>query len=210
MTDGAAPGTEDIATVAEAAELFHRAVHEESADEVLWEETLLGLPVEHFPARGGRPQDPLRRAAMLRLLRSTVADLVSRPDLRLDGRAWFHQPADSSNDLDLVYDVLVRPGDLDFGDRPAAALCRFALHRNFGFGVDADGIYIGQRVMVAVELGGREPDLRLLAATLSLPIDAEHTLTELPGSDVRDDLDGLRERIWREHVWRVLAVDAQG
>lgn len=210
MSDPSTATTTGDLTIERVTATFTDVVEGGTVETVLWADELHGAEIAQFPNRGGRPADPLHRAAMLRLLRSTVGDLMSRPDLELSGHAWFFHPSDSGTDLDLVYDVVVSPGDLDFGDRPAVALCRFALHRNFGFGVDADGIYVGQRVLVGVDVGGREPDVRLLAATLSLPIDVDHTLTELPSGDVRDDLDALRERVWREHVWRALAGDAGG
>lgn len=199
------PGAEAAGlTIEQLTEHLRGARSDDEVDAVLWADTLLGRPVSQFPARGPRPADPLRRAAELRLLRRTIGDLVCRPDLGFDGRAWLLEPGDGGSDVDLIYDVLIEQGDLDFEDRPAVALCRFGLHRNFGLGVDSDAIYIAQRVLVAVDVGDDAPDVRLLAATLTPPIHGRDV--ELPSSDVRDDLESLRQRVWREHAWRALAV----
>lgn len=162
-----------------------------TADEVA------GVTVHAFPAPL-RTEDARHRLSLLLTFRSILGDLIARPDLTLTGTSHAVRPdVDDARDHDLVHDVVIEQGDLDLEVPPSVALARFGFHASGFGGIDPDPLYAPQAVLVAGHgNGGR---LCLVRAYLTAPIhDAE---IALPSSDVRDDLESLRQRIWRQYAY---------
>lgn len=165
-----------------------------TADEVA------GLEVHPFPAPM-RSEDGRTRLSLLLTLRSVLGDLIARPDLTLTGTSHLiHPDVDGAADHDLIHDLVVEQGDLDLEVPPSVALARFGIHASGFGGIDPDPLYAPQVVL----LGGHGPGghLVLLRAYLTAPI--HDTDIALPSSDVRDDLEALRQRIWRQYAYAQL------
>lgn len=163
-------------------------------------EEVAGLPVHAFPAPM-RSADGRARLGLLLTLRSVLGDLIARPDLTLTGVSHTVQPdVDDAADHDLVHDVVVEQGDLDLEVPPSVALARFGIHASGFGGIDPDPLYAPQVVLVAGHGAGGA--LCLLRAHLTAPI--HDTDIALPSSDVRDDLEALRQRIWRQYAYTQL------
>lgn len=184
-------------------ELFLGALRDpHSVAALLYGTEIDGAPVHHFPAPT-RPDDGHSRLGLLLLLRSTLADLIARPDLVLTGRSRIISPeVDGAADHDLLHDVVIEQGDLDLEVSPSVALARFGIHASGFGGIDPDPLYAGQTVLVGCQTLAGVPVL--LRAHLTTPI--HDTEIALPSSDVRDDLEGLRERIWRQYAYTQLAA----
>lgn len=189
-------------TIADLAERFRAALADGgqvralvTADEVD------GIPVHAFPAPI-RPTDGRNRLSLLLTFRSILGDLIARPDVTLTGSSHaIHPDIDDARDHDLVHDVVIEQGDLDLEVPPSVALARFGIHASGFGGIDPDPLYAPQAVLVAGH--GNGGHLCLVRAYLTAPIhDAE---IALPGSDVRDDLEALRQRIWRQYAYTHLA-----
>lgn len=165
-----------------------------------------GVDVHTFPA-ATRPVDGHSRLSLLLALRSTIGDLVARPDLVLTGRSHvLHPNVDDALDHDLVHDVVVEQGDLDLELPPSVVLARFGIHAS-GFGsIDPDPLYAAQTVLIGCRSVDGEPVL--MRAHLTAPI--HDTDIALPSSDVRDDLESLRQRIWRQYAYERLAGAVAG
>lgn len=156
-----------------------------------------GLPVHAFPAPM-RSEDGRARLGLLLTLRSVLGDLIARPDLLLTGSSHtIHPDVDDAADHDLVHDVVIEQGDLDLEVPPSVSLSRFGIHASGFGGIDPDPLYAAQTVLVAGHGGGGH--LVLLRAHLTAPI--HDTDIALPSSDVRDDLEALRQRIWRQYAY---------
>lgn len=161
-----------------------------------------GIPVHAFPAPM-RPPDGRNRLALLLTFRSILGDLIARPDVTLTGSSHtIHPDVDDARDHDLVHDVVIEQGDLDLEVPPSVALARFGIHASGFGGIDPDPLYAPQAVLVAGHGSGGH--VCLVRAYLTAQIhDAE---IALPGSDVRDDLEALRQRIWRQYAYTHLAT----
>lgn len=156
-----------------------------------------GMPVHTFPAPR-RPEDGRGRLELLLLLRSTLADLIARPDVTLTGRSHvIHPGIEEASDHDLIHDVVVEQGDLDLEVPPSVVLARFGIHVSGFGGIDPDPLYAAQTVLVGCY--GFHGDLVLFRSHLSAPI--HDTEIALPSSDLRDDLESLRQRIWRQYAY---------
>jgi hypothetical protein len=171
-------------------------------------DTVDGLPVHHFPA-AVRPLDGRSRLELLLTLRSCLGDLIARPDVTLTGRSRLvHPEFDDAADHDLVHDVVVEQGDLDLEVPPSVALARFGIHASGFGGIDPDPLYAAQTVLLGCY--GFDGDPLLLRAHLTAPI--HDTDIALPSSDLRDDLEALRQRIWRQYAYvqlvKALETDA--
>lgn len=166
-----------------------------TADEVV------GVPVHAFPAPI-RSEDARNRLALLLTFRSILGDLIARPDLTLTGTSHaIHPDVDDARDHDLVHDVVIEQGDLDLEVPPSVALARFGIHASGFGGIDPDPLYAPQAVLVAGHGSGGH--LYLVRAYLTAPI--HDSDIALPSSDVRDDLESLRQRIWRQYAYTHLA-----
>jgi hypothetical protein len=159
-----------------------------------------GLEVHDFPAPR-RSSDGRTRLGLLLTLRSVLGDLIARPDLTLTGVSHtIHPDVDDAADHDLVHDVVIEQGDLDLEVPPSVALARFGIHASGFGGIDPDPLYAPQVVLVAGHGSGGH--LGLFRAHLTAPI--HDTDIALPSSDVRDDLEALRQRIWRQYAYTQL------
>lgn len=164
---------------------------------VLTADELAGLEVHGFPAPR-RSEDGRTRLALLLTMRSILGDLIARPDVLLTGTSHtIHPDLDGAADHDLVHDVVVEQGELDLEVPPSVALARFGIHASGFGGIDPDPLYAAQTVLVAGHGSGGH--VVLLRAHLTAPI--HDTEIALPSSDVRDDLEALRQRIWRQYAY---------
>ena len=165
-----------------------------------------GLPVHPFPAPR-RAEDGRTRLGLLLTMRSILGDLIARPDLLLTGSSHtIHPDVDDASDHDLVHDLVIEQGELDLEVPPSVALARFGIHASGFGGIDPDPLYAPQTVLVAGH--GRGGHLVLLRAHLTAPI--HDTDIALPSSDVRDDLEALRQRIWRQYAYTHLQGRMRG
>lgn len=161
---------------------------------------IAGLPVHTFPAPM-RSEDGRTRLGLLLTMRSILGDLIARPDLTLTGSSHsIHPDVDDAADHDLIHDVVIEQGELDLEVPPSVALARFGIHASGFGGIDPDPLYAPQVVLVAGHGSGGH--LVLLRAHLTAPI--HDTEIALPSSDVRDDLEALRQRIWRQYAYAQL------
>ena len=194
-------------TITELAERFRDAlVSPVRVAEVLTASEVAGLPVHTFPAPM-RSQDGRARLSLLLTLRSVLGDLIARPDLVLTGASHTVQPdVDDAADHDLVHDLVVEQGDLDLEVPPSVALARFGIHASGFGGIDPDPLYAPQVVLLAGH--GSGGSVVLLRAHLTAPI--HDTEIALPSSDVRDDLEALRQRIWRQYAYVQLRTQMDG
>ncbi len=164
-----------------------------------------GIPVHAFPAPI-RSEDGRHRLALLLTFRSILGDLIARPDLTLTGTSHaIHPDVDDARDHDLIHDVVIEQGDLDLEVPPSVALARFGIHASGFGGIDPDPLYAPQAVLVAGHGSGGH--LCLVRAYLTAPI--HDSDIALPSSDVRDDLESLRQRIWRQYAYAHLATRVQ-
>ncbi len=171
-----------------------------AADEVA------GLPVHPFPAPR-RSEDGRTRLGLLLTMRSILGDLIARPDLLLTGTSHtIHPDVDDASDHDLVHDVVIEQGELDLEVPPSVALARFGIHASGFGGIDPDPLYAPQTVLLGGHGSGGH--LVLLRAHLTAPI--HDTEIALPSSDVRDDLEALRQRIWRQYAYTQLRSRMRG
>lgn len=168
--------------------------------DLLMADEVAGVPVHTFPAPM-RSADGRARLGLLLTLRSVLGDVIARPDLLLTGTSHFvHPDVHDAADHDLVHDVVVEQGDLDLEVPPSVALARFGIHASGFGGIDPDPLYAPQLVLLAGH--GPGGHLVLLRAYLTAPI--HDTEIALPSSDVRDDLEALRQRIWRQYAYAQL------
>lgn len=190
-------------TITELAERFRSVLPDRlEVAALLSAHEIAGQPVHTFPA-ATRPRDGRSRLGLLLTLRSTLGDLIARPDLTLTGISHtVHPDVDDASDHDLVHDVVVEQGDLDLEVPPSVALARFGIHASGFGGIDPDPLYAPQVVLVAALGSGDSPCL--LRAHLTAPI--HDTDIALPSSDVRDDLEALRQRIWRQYAFTQLCA----
>lgn len=190
-------------TIADLAERFRGALADAgqvralvTADEVG------GVPVHAFPA-SIRAEDARHRLGLMLTFRSILGDLIARPDLTLTGTSHaIHPDVDDARDHDLIHDVVIEQGDLDLEVPPSVALARFGIHASGFGGIDPDPLYAPQAVLVAGH--GNGGHLCLVRAYLTAPI--HDSDIALPSSDVRDDLESLRQRIWRQYAYTHLAT----
>lgn len=194
-------------TITELATRFRRALADPDQVRALLDAPeVAGLPVHDFPA-AMRPADGRTRLGLLLTLRSVLGDLIARPDLQLTGASHtIHPGVDDAADHDLVHDVVIEQGDLDLEVPPSVALARFGIHASGFGGIDPDPLYAPQAVLVAGH--GNGGHVCLLRAYLTAPI--HDTDIALPSSDLRDDLESLRQRIWRQYAYTQLAQRLTG
>lgn len=201
MTTATSPTITDLAT------RFRGALASpEQVAALLSASQIAGLPVHTFPAPM-RSEDGRTRLALLLTLRSVLGDLIARPDLVLTGASHsVHPEFDDAADHDLVHDLVVEQGDLDLEVPPSVALARFGIHASGFGGIDPDPLYAPQVVLLAGHGGGGH--VVLLRAHLTAPI--HDTEIALPSSDVRDDLEALRQRVWRQYAYAQLRSRMRG
>lgn len=195
--------TTTTTSVGEVAALFREAITDPAqVRTLLAADAVAGLPVHTFPAPM-RQSDGRQRLALVLTLRSVLGDLIARPDVTLTGASHFiHPDIDDASDHDLIHDVVIEQGDLDLEVPPSVALARFGIHASGFGGIDPDPLYAPQAVLVAGH--GPGGHLALLRAHLTAPI--HDTEIALPSSDVRDDLESLRQRIWRQYAYAHLVA----
>lgn len=193
-------------TVTELAARFHAALADPATVRTLLTAAEVdGLQVHRFPATL-REGDARSQLELLLTLRSVLGDLIARPDVQITGRTHLVEPdVDDAADHDIVHDVIVEPGELDLEVPPSVALARFGMHASPFGGIDPDPLYAPQMVLLAGHGAGGH--LMLLQSYLTAPM--HDTEIALPSSDVRDDLEALRQRIWRRYAHDLL-VDRLG
>lgn len=178
---------------------FHGALEQRETDHLLFARSVDGVPVQSFPARE-RSEAPAQRLAALRLFRSALVDFAARPDLDGTGGLRIIQPEDGE-DADVMLDMAFDLPASDLGGYCAAALVRFGLHRNRLGGVDPDALYDHQVLLMAVE-DLTDGQVSLFRAMLSCPRPCEES--HLASSDLRSDVEAVRQRLWREQVYEHL------
>jgi len=198
---------EPATTITDLTVRFRRALGDpDQVAALLTAPEVAGLPVHHFPA-ALRPSDGRTRLGLLLTLRSVLGDLIARPDVQVTGASHtIHPDVDDAADHDLVHDVVIEQGELDLEVPPSVALARFGIHASGFGGIDPDPLYAPQAVLVAGHGAGGH--LCLLRAYLTAPI--HDTDIALPSSDVRDDLESLRQRIWRQYAYAQLVQRLRG
>lgn len=191
-------------TVADLAARFRKSLDDPAAVRTLLSADVVeGIEVHRFPAR---LQSGADRAGLVYTLRSILGDLIARPDLVLTGTSHLvHPDVDGASDHDLVHDVVIEQGDLDLEVPPSVALARFGIHASGLGAIDPDPLYAPQQVLLAGH--GRGGHVTLLRAYLTAPM--HDTDIALPASDVRDDLESLRQRIWRQYAYERLQATCE-